>query len=707
VFVDVAQVIRCATCNQEGHRRSSSKKCPMHKMSKRDFVTMLIDDNEQNVERLIVTTKTGLSSILKDEHKNVLMRTFSDISAEVTGLVFEVSRCVNRYLTETFENNREPVNMSLDAGGKLRQFFAAFVRSSNNPHMRDQRQRHPDVEQAVDDYCLIRPNQPFYNLRGMGNVITNVVKGYNTNCQNHVVTNISTRVRKVVYHFLSEHAWFEVLKANRKSCIVDYVMKVLERDPTADDLPGPSSVLTCAHLHYFVNPRLVGTVEEEQEDGRIVFRDAQPRDVDFDELDDDIIIPLIDCLATDILAIIERVQVLLDHQTLFEKTVKKNWYHYLRPLYRILDLMSTFLIAYEDNPARIRRSRFKLFNLLPVTHFASHYVLYDTTCMVETLRRCGLVQLTLSEFLNLDAEDQLDRVWYHFFNLSKVLSAGRQFGCSICTDGVGCSVSITKRAPHKPVVQLDEYGYTMGDDRQYVPMDLRPSHNIRDYAIPMRRRLDNSEDYQHVADLVGVVQPIFLDPGQLDLFVAGREYHPLQNTSTVSCSNGEWQEISGNRRGGQTRERFLNSNPMMKQIVEGIPTCKVTSVERYDEYLVYVLANLFGDHGLLAFYGSKRHRQLRWGSHIRKSKAFDTICKRITGNRPESVVVYGGGRWSGVKGSPTVPNKQLYQQLRQRCRVRLLWEYNTSKVCSKDQCFLNDTRTWHVKTCPTCLVSII
>ena len=96
------------------------------------------------------------------------------------------------------------------------------------------------------------------------------------------------------------------------------------------------------------------------------------------------------------------------------------------------------------------------------------------------------------------------------------------------------------------------------------------------------------------------------------------------------------------------------------------------------DYLDSLLPNLTL---LTDFYGTNRHRRLKWGQYIKRQKAYDTIATEVKAGADDVVVVYGDGCLlfnHASRGHPSTPNKHLYVQLKRRFRSRLVNEYRTS-----------------------------
>jgi hypothetical protein len=139
-----------------------------------------------------------------------------------------------------------------------------------------------------------------------------------------------------------------------------------------------------------------------------------------------------------------------------------------------------------------------------------------------------------------------------------------------------------------------------------------------------------------------------------------------------------------------------------------MPTSSCSSIDGYRNHLTYILQH---KQTLLEFYGERKWSRMRWKTHINKQKAYDEICSRITNNDKRTVIAFGSGGFSSTsRGHASGPVKQLLWELRKRCRVRIVDEYRTSKICSLcNERFHERQKFWSVRLCKNigCLVNII
>lgn len=127
---------------------------------------------------------------------------------------------------------------------------------------------------------------------------------------------------------------------------------------------------------------------------------------------------------------------------------------------------------------------------------------------------------------------------------------------------------------------------------------------------------------------------------------------------------------------------WLEGSPHIQQLSSRIPESNGASVDSFQTHIAYVLQhrNVF-----LNFHGSKRHRQHNWGVYIRKQKAVEHMCKKVTGGRDkaEVTVAFGSARGPHMKGTLTAPVKLLHKALHRYATVVNIDEFRTSVVCSK------------------------
>jgi hypothetical protein len=320
-----------------------------------------------------------------------------------------------------------------------------------------------------------------------------------------------------------------------------------------------------------------------------------------------------------------------------------------------------------------------LFTLAPIASHKVHYISIDTDALHQLLRATdGLAREVPTNARAF--RDNAMNWWTRAFNIRKVTSAHRRFAYSIETNGLGVSVHLLKP---KVEAAVNEYGFTYEQPSTYLPMNI------------------------------GNSRVVALDPGRRDLFVGVSRANTAandeiwepgdDNEEVIKCSNTHWQEISGTRYASKKGALWLSKNPDISNLLRNLPTPRCSSTDAYKLYLTLFLANR---DELLGFYRDVKWRRLRWKTRIKRQKAYETLCRELSNNDPDAVIIYGNGAFSSTSGGhASAPKKGLFKELRRRYRnTRMGSEYRTSQICSKCEGRLADTRTWGLKKCnDTCL----
>lgn len=82
--------------------------------------------------------------------------------------------------------------------------------------------------------------------------------------------------------------------------------------------------------------------------------------------------------------------------------------------------------------------------------------------------------------------------------------------------------------------------------------------------------------------------------------------------------------------------------------------------------------------------------------------AYDQLINRIRKRGTKVFVAFGGGKFSSCsRGHAPVPKVGFYKALKERkVPCRYVWEYNTSKLCSRCFTALPKGKKWRLKICP-------
>lgn len=127
---------------------------------------------------------------------------------------------------------------------------------------------------------------------------------------------------------------------------------------------------------------------------------------------------------------------------------------------------------------------------------------------------------------------------------------------------------------------------------------------------------------------------------------------------------------------------WLATTPGMSKLVSEVPESNTSDVTAFQCHVAYVLQH---QQTLLGFFGSKRHRQQKWAIYIKKQKAVEYMCKKVTAGhgKTDVTVAFGSARGPHMKGISPAPVKLLHKALQSRAVVVNIDEFRTSVICSK------------------------
>jgi transposase len=133
---------------------------------------------------------------------------------------------------------------------------------------------------------------------------------------------------------------------------------------------------------------------------------------------------------------------------------------------------------------------------------------------------------------------------------------------------------------------------------------------------------------------------------------------------------------------------MYKKNIYIDTFFKGMPSNKTNNIELYSSYITYVLNGLTK---CLKFHFEKPFRKLKFTTYIFKQKTMNELCKQITKKsniNDNKKVLIGFGNWSSqkdsiIRGHRRGPVVGLKRELKKWCKLVLVDEYNTSKLCCK------------------------
>lgn len=319
----------------------------------------------------------------------------------------------------------------------------------------------------------------------------------------------------------------------------------------------------------------------------------------------------------------------------------------------------------------------KLFALMPIRSLDRCYVSISNTALSEWIFRHreevdDVGQEIYDKAKEMDrakffASFAADSLWYwrRCFELDGVLRKHGQikFEGPITTDGVGCSIAISKPASiaqkKKQKEESDAALITMQDD---------------DRATDGRIKVLSAEELAE-SDIVGV------DPGRKTLYTSGLEQEDGRHRIT-SYSAGKWRQMSGGNDAMRKRANWAAAvSEEYKDWLTQMPTTKVASVYGMQMHVAHLMQR-FDE--CFASNGKPRVRRLRLTNYIRKQKSLSYMVNefleqpRAIGSQKKKLIVAFGDASFKTSG----PTRKMKQELRRTKGVTVvdMDEFHTSLI---------------------------
>jgi hypothetical protein len=275
-------------------------------------------------------------------------------------------------------------------------------------------------------------------------------------------------------------------------------------------------------------------------------------------------------------------------------------------------------------------------------------------------------------------------LWAKHFDLHllpKQAARGLDFAYSLKTDGLVACVSMERAKSGCEISASNDPDGNCAMENSELEEKKRQENKSANSDSATWRRIH----YTRSQRIVG------LDPGRRDVFVAVDRHNEV-----TRCSNGEMQFLSGRLFRQRQVEKWMRSAGLHK-IKRLTPSSRVSTVKAYKAHLRYLLSHA---QRLLAFHCTLRQRRLRRKTDILRTKALDTVCKRITNGDRRTIVAFGAASFSSSSpGHASTPRKALKERLRQHCALVVDIDENlTSQVCSC--CHKRSLVAHHKKTIP-------
>ena len=312
----------------------------------------------------------------------------------------------------------------------------------------------------------------------------------------------------------------------------------------------------------------------------------------------------------------------------YENVIDKNFTHFLRKSYDILQFM-------ETQPANTRGAR--TFTIMPLKGgFVVSHITICSSCLQQILQTIvkNNPEITFLGHSNITKkvfDENKDVFWRSLFDVDSYETANRKFAYEISTNGY----AVTLR------MQKPKHGETLPN-------------------------LPNEDDFER---LIGA------DPG-VDYLLTAR----TNTDEFIQISTAEYRNMAQMRKQLRWNENIKVRYPKYSQVIREMPSFSTTHIDTYLQRVGYVLTNC---DELFAFCANKGFRKWRFKTYVYSKKALSTLCKRLTSGKKTCIGIGDWSRQDGIiKRHPTAPVKKIQKELRRHAKVISLDEYGTSRGCS-------------------------
>ena len=119
----------------------------------------------------------------------------------------------------------------------------------------------------------------------------------------------------------------------------------------------------------------------------------------------------------------------------------------------------------------------------------------------------------------------------------------------------------------------------------------------------------------------------------------------------------------------QKEKVWLQANPHTQQLSSRIPESNGPSVTGFSD--AHCLRAAAPRPGFSWYGGTKTLRQQKWGVYIRKQRAVEHMCRKLTGGHDKAnvTVAFGSAGGPHMKGTLPAPVKLLHKALQRRAVV--------------------------------------
>ena len=333
-------------------------------------------------------------------------------------------------------------------------------------------------------------------------------------------------------------------------------------------------------------------------------------------------------------------------------------------LYAYNDILNYF----NEHNSEIKNKEIRVFSLLPNKNsFTMSNITIDKSVLKDIIMSFEENNIiddeVISSIYNQKSNDRkkatIDDPKLHWKQLFQIKNI-KEFSGMIKTDGNSVSILYEKERTKIIKKKKNLKGVSSIDDKDYDVSNI----NLNDF--------DSISAY---------------DPGFRNMCVGTNSYEKKEN-DIIECSSNNYYHDCKVNISNQKKKIIYKRNTFVTDFFKEMPSKKTNNMNSYIEYIIYSLTGLTK---CLKFHLEKPFRKLKFTSYIYKQKTINELCKKITGKNhinDKKRVLVGFGNWSSqkdsiIRGHRRGPVVSLKRELKRWCKLKLVDEYCTSKLCCR------------------------
>ena len=333
-------------------------------------------------------------------------------------------------------------------------------------------------------------------------------------------------------------------------------------------------------------------------------------------------------------------------------------------LYAYNDILNYF----NEHNSEIKNKEIRVFSLLPNKNsFTMSNITIDKSVLKDIIMSFEENNIiddeVISSIYNQKSNDRkkatIDDPKLHWKQLFQIKNI-KEFSGMIKTDGNSVSILYEKERTKIIKKKKNLKGVSSIDDKDYDVSNI----NLNDF--------DSISAY---------------DPGFRNMCVGTNSYEKKEN-DIIECSSNNYYHDCKVNISNQKKKIIYKRNTFVTDFFKEMPSKKTNNMNFYIEYIIYSLTGLTK---CLKFHLEKPFRKLKFTSYIYKQKTINELCKKITGKNhinDKKRVLVGFGNWSSqkdsiIRGHRRGPVVSLKRELKRWCKLKLVDEYCTSKLCCR------------------------